>query len=130
MKVPSDFTTKPLSSYRTADIEAKPSITPNKEVVLSSKYTYQDEDDGTNVMDMRYTPLLPADFTVDMEMTEEQLVKKLNNFNIGVNVRELDTMDQAIVTQLESHLFPVTSGISSKRSAAEKPDQGNPLTMI
>lgn len=102
MKVPSDFTTKPLSSYRTADIEAKPSITPNKEVVLSSKYTYQDEDDGTNVMDMRYTPLLPADFTVDMEMTEEQLVKKLNNFNIGVNVRELDTVDQAIVTQLFS----------------------------
>lgn len=35
-------------------------------------------------------------------MTEEQLVKKLNNFNIGVNVRELDTMDQAIVTQLFS----------------------------
>ena len=72
-------------------------------------------------------------------MTEEQLVKKLNNFNIGVNVRELDTMDQAIVTQLFSMISGENIGepfiscdfrISSKRSAVEKPDQGNPLTMI
>lgn len=101
MKVPSDFTTKPLSSYRTSDIDTKPSINVNKEVVLSSQYTY-DEDNSTNVMDMKYTPALPPEFTVDTEMTEEQLIKKLNNFNIGLKVRELDTIDQAIVTQLFS----------------------------
>ena len=82
MKVPSDFTTKPLSSYRTSDIDTKPSINVNKEVVLSSQYTYDDEDNSTNVMDMKYTPALPPEFTVDTEMTEEQLIKKLNNFNI------------------------------------------------
>lgn len=39
-------------------------------------------------------------------MTEEQLIKKLNSFNIGLNVRELDTIDQAVVTQL----FTMISG--------------------
>lgn len=107
MKVPSDFTTKALSSYRSSDVDTKPSIDVNKNVVLSSRYTYQNEEENsTNVMDMQYTPALPPEFIVDAEMTEEQLIKKLNSFNIGLNVRELDTIDQAVVTQL----FTMISG--------------------
>lgn len=102
MKVPSDFTTKPLSSYRTTDADTKPSVTENNEVVLSSQYQYEDEEDGVNVMDMKYTPVLPSEFEIDAEMTEEQLIKKLNKFNIGLSIRELDTIDQAIITQLFS----------------------------
>ena len=79
MKVPSDFTTKALSSYRSSDVDTKPSIDVNKNVVLSSRYTYQNEEENsTNVMDMQYTPALPPEFIVDAEMTEEQLIKKLN----------------------------------------------------
>lgn len=102
MKVPSEFTTKPLSSYRTSDVMAKASISPNKEVVLSTQYTYQNEEDDMKRIDMNFTPILPPEFEIDSEMTEEQLVRKLNTFNIGLNVRELDTIDQAIITQLFS----------------------------
>ena len=102
MKAPSEFTTKPLSSYRTADTEAVPSITNNQEIVLSTQYRYFDEKDNENVLDMKYTPTLPSDFSIDAEITQEQLIRKLNTFNIGMNMRELDTVDQAIITQLFS----------------------------
>ena len=82
MKVPSEFTTKPLSSYRTADTEAVPSITNNQEIVLSTQYRYFDEKDNENVLDMKYTPTLPSDFSIDAEITQEQLIRKLNTFNI------------------------------------------------